>query len=121
MKIIHDSELKEIPIPCGRLRQYFKYEDLEVDLNRIDIGNETKSHYHKTFAEFYLITKGNGLMRIRNRETGEIMEKEVKTHTVILVPINHAHQLINTGDEVLAHYVLCKPHWRKDDEIFEEI
>jgi len=121
MKIINDSEVEgEKAIACGKLKKHFADKNLEVDVNRIDVGKETKPHYHKKMTEIYLIVSGNGLMKIKNRETGKPESKKVCPLSSILIPPNHTHQLTNTGKEALVHYVICSPPWREDDELFDE-
>ncbi|MBU4300585.1 hypothetical protein L6303_03075 [archaeon] len=121
MKIINDSEIKdEKIIPCGRLKRHFIEKDLEIDINRIDAGQGTKTHYHKKMTEIYLIINGAGIMKIKDRKTGRSESKNVYSLSSILIPPNHTHQLTNTGKETLVHYVICRPLWREDDELFED-
>jgi len=119
MKIVNDSEVEnEKAIPCGKLKQHFIDKDIEIDVNRIEEGKVTKPHYHKKMTEIYLIVNGNGEMKIKDRKTGNIESKKVQPLSSILIPLNHIHQLTNTGKEVLVHYVICRPPWREDDEFF---
>jgi len=121
MKIINDSEVEnEKTIPCGKLKHHFTDKGLEVDINRIEIGGKTKQHYHKKMTEIYLIVSGNGEMKIKDKETGKVESKSVRPLSSVLIPPEHTHQLINTGKEVLVHYVICRPPWSEDDELFED-
>jgi mannose-6-phosphate isomerase-like protein (cupin superfamily) len=121
MKIVNDSEVgNEKTISCGKLKQHFIDKDIEIDVNRIEECKGTKPHFHKKMTEIYLIVSGNGEMKIKDRKTGKIESKKVQQLSSILIPPNHIHQLTNTGKEFLVHYVICKPPWREDDEVFED-
>jgi len=121
MKIINDSEVSnEKATLCGKLKKHFADKDIEVDVNRIEEGKGTKPHFHKEMTEIYLIVSGNGEIKIKDKKTGKFESKKVQPLSSILIPPNHVHQLINIGKEVLVHYVICRPPWRKDDEFFED-
>ncbi len=92
----------------------------EVVVNRIAVGDRTRAHYHNAETQIYPIVSGEGLMKIKDRETGKIESKKVYSLSTIFIPPNHVHQLINTGNDVLTHYEICMPSWREDDEFFEE-
>lgn len=64
--------------------------------------NMTKGHFHRNreCAEFYLCTKGQGLLLLMD-ESGKTWAEEMKPGSLHYIRGNHAHRSINTGNEDL--------------------
>src|SRR3989344_5552664 len=60
-------------------------------------GKIKGKHYHKRKKEWYCVIKGNGLLTIQDRKTGEKNEMELRADNLMLVeiPIGYLHSLEN--------------------------
>ncbi|HEX8964929.1 MAG TPA: WxcM-like domain-containing protein [Patescibacteria group bacterium] len=64
-------------------------------------GKTKGKHYHKRKKEWFCVIKGNGLLSIKNRETGEVWEQEIGENNMVIVeiPVGMWHAIANTGSE----------------------
>jgi mannose-6-phosphate isomerase-like protein (cupin superfamily) len=81
---------------------------------RVPITGATQEHYHRAAEEIYLITAGQGRMRL----DGEI--RDVKPGDAIAIPPGSRHKLWNTGNEVLCLLCCCAPAYEHDDTVLTE-
>ncbi len=69
------------------------------------VGKEyfmTKGHYHeKEEGEIYFCLSGEGILLMRDRE-GKIKDIKLEKGVVAYVPPEHAHRVVNTGNEILS-------------------
>lgn len=72
-------------------------------------GQSTSLHLHPVAEEFYYVTQGKGLMRLGEEK------REVGPGDAILIPPGVAHQLTNTGTEMLCVICCCAPPYRDED------
>ncbi|MBX4210742.1 hypothetical protein KW783_02095 [Candidatus Parcubacteria bacterium] len=57
------------------------------------------NHYHTRKIEYFCVIEGQGKMKLRNRETGEVKTYDVSGDKpeVVTMPINWTHNVQNTG------------------------
>ena len=81
---------------------------------RIAIGASTQEHYHIRAEEIYLITAGQGRMRIG----GET--RPVRVGDAIGIPPGQKHKIWNTGGETLKLLCCCAPAYEHSDTVITE-
>lgn len=66
-------------------------------------GKTRGNHYHKRKKEFFFVLEGNGVIGLHNKETGELLNYEVSGEKpeLIEIPLNHVHNVRNTGADDL--------------------
>ena len=81
---------------------------------RLPAAGATSKHYHPETEEIYYIVSGRGRMEI----DGET--REVGPGDAIAIPPAAAHQITNTGDEVLRFLCCCAPAYEHADTVLVE-
>jgi len=81
---------------------------------RLPAGGSTQEHYHPNTEEIYLITAGQGRMRI------EAELREVQAGDAIAIPAGQKHKIWNTGVEILKLLCCCVPAYEHTDTIITE-
>jgi len=81
---------------------------------RLPIGSATTPHFHPQTEEIYYILSGTALMQIGRQQ------REVGPGDAIAIPPGAAHQITNTGDEVLKLLCCCAPGYEDDDTVLLE-
>ena len=73
----------------------------QVSFSTTKPGITRGNHYHTRKIEKFCVIEGRGLIKMRNRETGEIKEIEVSGEApeIIETIINWTHNIKNTGDK----------------------
>jgi mannose-6-phosphate isomerase-like protein (cupin superfamily) len=78
-------------------------EKISVGMTILPAGNSTSSHSHESEIEVWLIIQGRG-KAVLDGQTAE-----VGPESVIFIPPNSTHQLINTGEEELRMFWVYTP------------
>lgn len=81
---------------------------------RLPSAASTTLHYHPRAEEIYYILAGQGLMRL-DQET-----RAVGPGDAIAIPPGLAHQITNTGSNVLTFLCCCAPGYEHDDTVLVE-
>ncbi len=59
------DEISAVDCPCGRSRRAFAVPDNPVaTLHLVDIGRDSRPHYHKKLTEIYLVLEGEGFLEL---------------------------------------------------------
>lgn len=77
-------------------------------------GTATAAHYHRASEELYLITAGEGRLRI----AGE--ERDVRPGDCAVIPPGAVHKLWNTGPDDLVLVCACAPAYSHADTFVVE-
>ena len=77
-------------------------------------GGETEEHYHRASEEIYLLTAGEGRLRLGEEESG------VAAGDTVVIPPGTRHKLWNTGDEPLKLLCCCSPPYSHEDTFLTE-
>jgi mannose-6-phosphate isomerase-like protein (cupin superfamily) len=80
----------------------------------IPVGRATTAHYHPVAEELYLITAGQGRMRLAAEE------RDVGPGDCIVIPPGVEHKLTNTGSGPLVLLCCCAPGYRHEDTVLTE-
>jgi len=80
-----------------------------IALATVKPGKRTLRHIHRTFAEFYYITKGTGIIRLDSRK------ESIEENTLIYIPAGTKHTVTNTGIEDLNILCICTPPYTHED------
>ena len=86
----------------GKFVEVFKMPGFgQVSFSTTKPGITRGNHYHTRKIEKFCVIEGRGLIKMRNRETGEIKEIEVSGEApeIIETIINWTHNIKNTGDK----------------------
>ena len=87
------------------------------------VGREyfmTKGHYHeKEEGEIYYCIGGEGILLMRTRE-GEIKHIKLEKGIIAYVPPEHAHRVVNTGNEILSFLAFYSKDAGHDYETIEK-
>lgn len=81
---------------------------------RLPVGAATQEHYHAKTEEIYLITAGEGRMRIEGEE------RAVQAGDAIAIPPGRKHKLWNTGSTPLTLLCCCAPCYEHSDTFLTE-
>ncbi|MDQ1333850.1 MAG: putative monooxygenase [Thermodesulfobacteriota bacterium] len=95
----HERELKVLISPS--LQQ--GVEGLAVGMTILPAGNSSSSHSHEAECETWIVVSGAGEVLV-----GEERES-VGPESVIFIPRNVKHQIINTGPETLRMFWIYTP------------
>lgn len=73
----------------------------QVSFSTTHPGFTRGNHYHLRKKEYFCVVEGHGLIRLRNRETGEIKEHDVSggNPEIVEMTINWTHNIKNIGDQ----------------------
>jgi mannose-6-phosphate isomerase-like protein (cupin superfamily) len=80
----------------------------------VPVGGATVEHYHVQTEELYLVTAGEGRLRI----DGE--ERVVREGDCALIPPGARHKLFNTGAVALKVVCACAPAYADGDTVLTE-
>ena len=103
------EDVPAVPCPCGQSTRIITKKDTpKLNVHRTIISNSLR-HYHKNTTEVYYILKGNGIMRLDDRE--------VRLHpgVCIYIPPGVRHQV--HGD--IETLILGVPAFEDSDEFFD--
>ena len=78
-------------------------------------GYSSALHYHKNSEETYYILKGEGWMRIDQREIS------LQPGQACLIEPGEQHQIINQGKNDLEFLAICAPAWVPEDSFEVEV
>jgi UDP-2-acetamido-2,6-beta-L-arabino-hexul-4-ose reductase len=110
----------------GKLIEIFKIPGLgQVFYSTTKPGIIRGNHYHTRKKEFFCVIEGSGLIKLRNRETGEIQEIEVSGENpeIVEMPINWTHNIKNIGETEMKLLVWVNEIFNPEDPdtYFEEV
>lgn len=77
-------------------------------------GGATTEHFHRRTEELYLVTHGNGRLRVGDEE------REVTAGDCAVIPPGERHKLWNTGDAPLRIVCACAPAYSDQDTVLVE-
>ena len=102
----------------GKLIEIFKIPDVgQVFYSTTKPGVVRGNHYHTRKKEYFCLIEGKGLIKLRNRETGEIKEIEVSGENpeIVEMPVNWTHNIKNIGDLEMKLLVWVNEVFKPDD------
>jgi len=110
----------------GKLIEIFKIPGLgQVFYSTTKPGIIRGNHYHTRKKEFFCVIEGRGLIKLRNRETGEIQKIEVSGENpeIVEMPINWTHNIKNIGETEMKLLVWVNEIFNPEDPdtYFEEV
>lgn len=99
------------PEGCRILEVWNDESDRAVSIARATVaqGVTTKLHRVRGVDERYVITQGNGCMKL-----GQMEPEEVEPGDVVMIPAGTAMQITNIGDKDLIFYCICSPRFTPD-------
>lgn len=62
------DDARVVPCPCGESRRYFTREDGPTANVHITHIQDSRRHYHRKTAEFYLVIEGEGTLEVGGDE-----------------------------------------------------
>ena len=74
-------------------------------------GDSTAAHYHREAEEIYLVTAGEGLVRVGEEE------REIRAGDAVVIPPGEVHSLHNTGAADLVVACACSPPYSHEDTV----
>jgi len=86
----------------GNLAEFIKSRHCgQIFVSRTHPGITRGNHYHHTKTEKFLVVAGEGLIRMRQVEGGDVVEYHVRGegYRVIDVPPGYTHSITNVGDQ----------------------
>ncbi len=114
MKNYDIAQLDEIPsteCPCGTTRRAFVGPDNPVaTIHMVDISKDSRTHYHKTLTEIYLVLEGEGFIELDGERV------PVKPMTSVLIKPGCRHRAVGT----MRIVNMPVPAFDPDDEWFDE-
>ena len=78
---------------------------------RLKPGQQTTPHYHPQTEEIYYIVNGNGRMQLADEF------RDVVMGDAIAIPPGVAHQITNTGPDMLVLLCCCAPGYEHEDTV----
>jgi len=81
---------------------------------RLKPGQKTTPHYHPQTEEIYYILSGKGRMHLADEQ------RDVGIGDAIAIPPGVAHQIANTGQEMLVFLCCCAPGYEHEDTVLLE-
>jgi mannose-6-phosphate isomerase-like protein (cupin superfamily) len=88
---------------------------VSVAIATVKPGVTTAAHHLKGIEEIYIITKGTGIIDIKNLEP-----TEVTVGDVIVIPEGTSQRIKNVGDCDLVFYCICTPRFTQEQYVNEE-
>jgi mannose-6-phosphate isomerase-like protein (cupin superfamily) len=82
---------------------------MSLAMETLRLGQHTDTHWHAHLEEIYYILTGRGRMEIGDEA------RKVQAGDAILIPINRAHCLYNSGDDDLVLLCATSPSWYPKD------
>jgi len=86
----YDGFLNFLPNKYGKLA-LFENEHMVVGLNCLEPGQVMEKHSHEDQSRFYIVMEGSAHVWVGNEEN------DVEPGTVIWVPPNNFHRIMNSG------------------------
>ncbi len=102
----------------GKLVEIFKIPGVgQVFYSTTKPGIVRGNHYHTRKKEYFCVIEGNGLIKLKNRETGEIKETEVSggKPEVVEMPVNWTHNIKNIGENEMKLLVWVNEIFNPED------
>lgn len=112
MIIVHSADVKGLITPAPHKRELKvllspmlekEVQGFSVGMTILPPGNSTSSHAHESESEAWLIVQGTGKAVLDGESA------DVAPETVIFVPPNTEHQLLNTGPTELRMFWVYAP------------
>ena len=106
-KIVKANSLKEnlTPEQCF-IRENWSSKDVSIARARVKSGVTTKVHHLVGVDEIYLITKGQGNVKI-----GQLEPTEVEAGDTVFIPAGVSQQITNISKFDLVFYCICTPRF----------
>jgi UDP-2-acetamido-2,6-beta-L-arabino-hexul-4-ose reductase len=98
----HESGLDVKSDARGNLAEFIKSQHFgQIFVSRTRPGITRGNHYHHTKTEKFFVVAGEGLIRMRSIEGGEIIEYLVhgEQYRVVDIPPGYTHSITNTGED----------------------
>jgi UDP-2-acetamido-2,6-beta-L-arabino-hexul-4-ose reductase len=102
----------------GKLIEIFKIPNIgQIFYSTTEPGIVRGNHYHTRKKEYFCVIEGKGLIKLRNRETGELKEIKVSGETpeTVEMPVNWAHNIKNIWDSEMKLLVWVNEVFNPDD------
>lgn len=102
----------------GKLIEIFKIPGVgQIFYSTTKPGIVRGNHYHTRKKEYFCVIEGNGLIKLKNRETGEIKETEVSggKPEVVEMPVNWTHNIKNIGKNEMKLLVWVNEIFNPED------
>lgn len=77
-------------------------------------GESTAAHFHREAEEIYLVTAGEGVVRVGDEE------RDIHPGDAIAIPPGEVHSLRNTGSADLVVACASSPPYRHEDTILAD-
>ncbi|MGJ8697687.1 MAG: cupin domain-containing protein [Verrucomicrobiaceae bacterium] len=105
------DDIPPVPCPCGLSKRAFVHPDSPASIHYVDISENARTHYHKTFTEIYLIleTEGDAFIEL----DGELLP--VTPMTTIMIKPGCRHRAV--GKMKIINTAI--PTFNPDDEWFD--
>lgn len=102
----------------GKLVEIFKKEGFgQIFYSTSKPGVTRGNHYHTRKVETFCVIEGQAIIRLRNRDTGDVEVHEVdgdKPQTVVM-RINWTHNITNTGSTEMKLLVFANEIFNPND------
>ncbi|EOU1740934.1 NAD-dependent epimerase/dehydratase family protein [Clostridium perfringens] len=110
----------------GSFTEFIKSKDRgQVSVNISKPGITKGNHWHDTKNEKFLVVSGEGVIRFRKVDSGEIIEYKVsgKKLEVVDIPVGYTHSIINTGERDMVTIMWVNEIFNpeKPDTIYLEV
>jgi UDP-2-acetamido-2,6-beta-L-arabino-hexul-4-ose reductase len=110
----------------GSLAEFIKSPAMgQIFVSRTEPGITRGNHYHHTKTEKFLVLEGEGVIRFRHIEKGEILEYPVsgEKYKVVDIPPGYIHSIENVGKGVLVTLFWASEMFDPDkpDTYFEKV
>jgi mannose-6-phosphate isomerase-like protein (cupin superfamily) len=76
--------------------------EMSITWVAVEPGNEQPQHSHGP-QQVYVITRGSGRMKVGEEE------RDVSAGSMVFIPSNTEHGIVNTGDETLTYVSAATP------------
>ena len=115
VEIADYSKISAFSVSCGLAKESL---DGNVAFCRVEMASGvTDAHYHKKTTEYYLVTAGKGILRIKVKD-GNTSETMLNPDIVVKIEPNEIHQTKNLGGLVVE--AITNPAWTSEDEIYTD-
>ena len=110
----------------GSFTEFIKSKDRgQVSVNISKPGITKGNHWHDTKNEKFLVVSGEGVIRFRKVDSGEIIEYKVSGEKleVVDIPVGYTHSIINTGERDMVTIMWVNEIFNpeKPDTIYLEV
>lgn len=104
------DDIEQVPCPCGFSKRAFVNPDNSTaTMHIVQIKKDSKTHYHKTITEIYLILEGTGHIEL----DGDLIP--VKPMTAIMIKPGCRHRAVGNMKIINT----CIPPFDPEDEWFD--